>query len=195
MKKFTPLLWVGIVAALAVVVLGVPTAGVWVYAYNGEVSRREPITAARGNIHASLNGRYEKVAAFIDAIEDANQTISDFLTIIQEARLAFAQALLENNPVDADAAAETIDSTFTQLVAYMEVNPDSYNTVTLYEGYLAEFSASTNAVIYKIEEFNALITSYNVFIQTFPNVIFLQGKTVFEAYNLSYYNAELPTFN
>ena len=77
----------------------------------------------------------------------------------------------------------------------MEDNPESYNTVDLYSGYMAEFAASTNAVTYAINEFNEVVNDYNTFIQTFPNVIFLGEKVTFEPYSLANYNATLPTFN
>ena len=195
MKKLTPLLRVAIIVGLVVVVLGGTTAGMWISAYNGEITRRENVTEERGNVHASLSGRYEKVGTFIDAIESANQTVLTYLETIRDARTAFADAIASNEPVDADAAAETIDSTFVQLVAYMEDNPESYNTVDLYAGYMAEFAASTNAVTYAITEFNGVVNDYNTFIQTFPNVIFLGGKVTFEPYSLANYNATLPTFN
>lgn len=177
--------------------IGGSTAGMGIYAYNGEVTHRRDISQARGEIETSLIGRYEKVDAFIDAIEDANVTILAFLETIRDARLAFAEAISSAEPVDADAAAETIDSTFTQLVAYMEDNPDSYNTIGLYEGYLAEFSASTNAVVYSMNEYNKAVNEYNTFIEIFPNVIFLSNKVPFEnyTYNITNYSDTLPTFH
>jgi LemA protein len=197
MKKFTPLLWAGIILGLVVVVIGGSTAGMGIYAYNGEVTHRRDISQARGEIETSLIGRYEKVDAFIDAIEDANVTILAFLETIRDARLAFAEAISSAEPVDADAAAETIDSTFTQLVAYMEDNPDSYNTIGLYEGYLAEFSASTNAVVYSMNEYNKAVNEYNTFIEIFPNVMFLSNKVPFEnyTYTITNYSDTLPTFH
>ena len=195
MKKMTPLLWIAIIVGLVVVVFGGTTAGMWISAYNGEITRRENVTEERGNVHASLSGRYEKVGTFIDAIESANQTVLTYLETIRDARTAFADAIASNEPVDADEAADTIDSTFVQLVAYMEDNSESYNTVDLYSGYMGEFAASTNAVTYAIREFNEVVNDYNTFIQTFPNVIFLGEKVTFEPYSLANYNATLPTFN
>ena len=92
MKKMTPLLWIAIIVSLVVVVFGGTTAGMWISAYNGEITRRENVTEERGNVHASLSGRYEKVGTFIDAIESANQTVLTYLETIRDARTAFADA-------------------------------------------------------------------------------------------------------
>lgn len=60
---------------------------------------------------------------------------------------------------------------------------------------MGEFAASTNVVVYNIESFNQSVREYNVFIQTFPNNMFLQGKTTFKTYSVANYNTTLPTFN
>lgn len=197
MKKLTPLLWAGIIIALVLVVFGGSTAGMWIYAYNGEITHGATATKERANINTTLISRYEKVGAFIDAIQNANATILTYLETIRDARIAFADAINNGALDDAEAETEIIDSTFTNLVAYMEDNPESYNTITLYEGYLGEFSASTNAVVYAIDEFNDAVLEYNTFVQVFPNVLFLKGKVLLATYNYNpdNYNPTLPTFN
>lgn len=181
---------IGIIALLAVV-----TGSTWIGAVNGEVRKNQNVIEATGNVHAKLGGRYEKVSAFIDAIEDANATIVGYLTIIADARTAFADAIASNDLEAANGAAQTIDATFIDLVSYMEDNPSSYNTVDLYSGYMAEFAASTNAVIVAVTTYNSEVNAYNTHIATFPNLIFLQGKTPYETWAVTYYNTTLPTFN
>ncbi|MCB9498011.1 MAG: hypothetical protein H6688_00975 [Erysipelotrichaceae bacterium] len=68
-----------------------------------------------GNVHASLTGRYEKVATFIDAIQDANATIQGYLDTIAQAREAFADAISNNNNDDAYDSSATIDQTLSRL--------------------------------------------------------------------------------
>ncbi len=77
----------------------------------------------------------------------------------------------------------------------MENNPDSYNTVTLYFGFMSEFSASTNAVLNTIETYNESVESYNNHIQKFPNNMFLTEKESYTSYSIENYNITLPTFN
>lgn len=167
----------------------------WVSAYNGEVTKNNDVIENRGNVYAALSARYEKVGAFIDAIEGANVTVSGYLTIISDARQTFANAIASGDMTAADAAIEQIDGTFITLLSYMEDNPESYNTVSLYSGYMAEFSASTNMVTTTIGEYNKKVNTYNTHIQRFPNNIFVGSKDIYQSYNLENYNLTLPTFN
>jgi len=179
-----------IIAVVVLVVLG----GIWINAYNGEVTRNNAIEKQRSDVHATLGSRYDKVLAFIDAIEGANATVTGYLNIIKDARIAFAEAIDNGELMNADAESDTIDSTFVTLLAYMENNPDSYNTVSLYSGFMSEFSASTNAVLNAIETFNESVESYNNHIQKFPNNMFLGEKEPYTSYSIENYNTTLPTF-
>jgi len=183
-----------LIASAALTILAVITASFWISAYNGAVIREAEVVEARGNVHASLEARYDKVDVLIDAIEDANETVQGYLDTIAAARAAFAAAIENGNAAAADEAAALVDGTFVTLVAYMEDNPDSYNTVGLYSGFMAEFSASTNLVTGSIMVYNSAVTSYNTHIKTFPNNIFVGGRTPYTAYELTNYNVSLPTF-
>lgn len=189
MKKII-LLVSGAVAVVALII-----SMMWISAYNGAVTREAEIVEKQGNVHAALSARYEKVGALIDAIEGANATVLGYLETIADARTAFANALAAGSQAAADAAADTIDATFITLLSYMEDNPDSYNTVNLYSGFAAEFSASTNLVTGSIILFNVAVTNYNTHVQTFPNNIFLGGRALYSPYELTNYNVPLPTFN
>lgn len=76
----------------------------------------------------------------------------------------------------------------------MEDNPDSYNTVNLYSGYMAEFSASTNAVTTAILKYNTSVTDYNNHIEKFPNNLLVGTRDKHVPYEVTNYNASLPTF-
>lgn len=187
-KKFTTILTLVI---LFFAILGIT----WISAYNGAIKKNNDIIESRSNVYASISARYEKVGAFIDAIEGANQTVLSYLNTIKEARTAFANAINNNKFDTADEAMDTIDATFITLISYMEDNPSSYNTVNLYSGFMSEFSASTNVVIEAIREYNSKVTSYNNHIRTFPNNLFLKGRTTYLPYETENYNTDLPTFN
>ncbi|MDY0345990.1 MAG: LemA family protein [Bacilli bacterium] len=178
----------------ALAVLAIIVGGFWISAYNGAVVREAEVVEAQGNVHVSLEARYVKVDVLIDAIEDANATVLGYLETITDAREAFASAIENGNAAAADEAAELLDGTFVTLVAYMEDNPDSYNTVGLYSGFIAEFSASTNMVTTSIIVFNGTVTAYNTHIKTFPNIIFVGARTPYSPYELTNYNVSLPTF-
>ncbi|HOF53153.1 MAG TPA: LemA family protein [Bacilli bacterium] len=178
----------------ALAILAIVIGGSWISAYNGAIVREAEVVEARGNVHAALEARYVKVDVLIGAIEDANATIEGYLTIIADAREAFAAAIENGNAAAADEAAALADGTFVTLVAYMEENPDSYNTVSLYSGFISEFNASTNVVTFMIIEYNGTVTDYNTHIKTFPNIIFVGGRAVYNSYELTNYNLELPTF-
>ncbi len=177
------------------VFLGLTLGFTWVNAYNGAIQKNNAILEQQGNVHATLSARYEKVGAFIDAIEGANSTVQGYLDTIMAARTAFADAIAAGNVAAANEAATTIDGTFITLVSYMEDNPSSYNTVNLYAGFMSEFSASTNVVTNAIILYNGYVSSYNNHIQQFPNNLFVGTRTPYTPYNVSNYNTQLPTFN
>lgn len=168
---------------------------IWYSSYNGEIILSNQIDNNQADIHAAMEARYTKVSAFIDAIQGANATVTGYLDIIKDARVAFADALSSNNLNALDEAANLIDSTFVTLLSYMEDNPSSYNTVSLYGGFMGEFAASTNTVINEIRAFNKSVKDYNNHIQKFPNNLFLSSKQKKTSYQIPNYNTELPTFN
>lgn len=159
------------------------------------LTKRNDVNEATGAVHAGLGNRFDTIITFIDAIESANATVQGYLTTITNAREAFADAISANNNALIQSEAATIDATFISLIALMEDNPSTYNTVTLYSGFMGEFSAKTNAVNYAIDEFNRKVNAYNTHIEIFPHVIFLSGKTSFATWPVANYNATLPTFN
>lgn len=171
------------------------TSIIWINAYNGFVTRDNEITQKRGDVYAALSARYDKLSLMIDAIESANATVQGYLDTIMAARTAFADALANDDFESVDASITEINSTFISLVSYVEDNPSSYNTTGLYASALAEFNASTNAVMFAINQYNASVTSYNNHIKTFPNVIFVGSNAAYEPYEVANYNTTLPYFN
>lgn len=167
----------------------------WVGAYNGAIEKNNDVIEKKVGVHAAMAARYEKVDAFIDAIEGANETVQGFLDTIMEAREAFVNAIASNNIDAADETIDTIDGTFINLISYMENNPSSYNTVNLYSGYMAEFSAATNVVTNAILTYNSSVTAYNNHIERFPNNLFLGAREAHKPYSVENYNKPLPKFN
>lgn len=171
------------------------TSIVWVNAYNGYVTRDNEITQKRGDVYAALSARYDKLSLMIDAIESANTTVQGYLDSIMAARTAFANALANDDFESVDESITEINSTFINLVSYVEDNPTSYNTTGLYASALAEFNASTNAVLFAINQYNASVTRYNNHVKTFPNNIFVGSNGTYEPYEVANYNTTLPSFN
>lgn len=178
----------------AIALVSIVIGGTWIGAANGEVQKNNNVVEATGLVHARLSNRYEKIGAFINAIESANEAVVSFLETIRDARVAYADAIAANNNAAARSEADIIDTTFVNLVALMEANPETYQTVNLYAGFMSEFSASTNAVTYAIETFNEKVNVYNTHIQTFPNLIFLSKKVPYVIWSLENFRLELPTF-
>jgi len=171
------------------------TSIVWVNAYNGYVTRDNEIAQKRGDVYAALSARYDKLSLMIDAIESANATVQGYLDTIMAARTAFADALANDDFESVDDSITEINSTFINLVSYVENNPSSYNTTGLYASALADFNASTNAVLYAITQYNASVTSYNNHIKTFPNNLFVGSNATYAPYEVTNYNTSLPSFN
>ena len=181
-----------ILGAIALVTVTVSAA--WIGAVNGEVRKNEAVIEATGNVHASLSGRYQTIGGFINAIDKADATVQSYLDTINAARVAFAGALSDGKATTANEQATIVDATFTTLVAYMEDNPSSYNTVVLYSGFMAEFAATTNVVTEEIRTYNNRVNAYNTHIHVFPNIVFLSRKTPYAIWPLTNYSDELPQF-
>ncbi len=182
--------------AFVLIVLATIIGVVWSTAYNGAETKFRQIKLRETEIYSAYSGRYEKVLQYIDAIESADQTILDQLTLITNARTAFANAMSNNDLDVAESASSTIESTFIDLVSYMEDNPSNWTTIGLTNNFMSEFAASTNNVTNRINAYNAAITEYNTFIVLFPNNLFTGGYTQnSDFYIAPNFNTELPTFN
>lgn len=91
-----------------IALLGIIFVITWISAYNGAIEKNNTVIENRVSVHATMLARYEKVDAFIDAIEGANQTVQGYLNTIMEARSSFANAINNNNSSAADDASELI---------------------------------------------------------------------------------------
>lgn len=184
------------VVILVFVLVFIVIGSFWVSSYNGAVKLENEIVEKETNIFSAYSNRFDKVTAFIDAIEGANEQIITQINAIKEARIAFADAIASNNLELAESETATIESTFINLISYMEDNPTSWNTISLTQDFMSEFSASTNAVTYSIDNYNKTIKEYNNFISVFPNNLF---TSKFEKNTKQYiapnFNTELPKFN
>lgn len=188
MKK----LYLGLAIALTLIIF---VAGFWISAYNGSVTTRIDIDEKQGNVYASLSTRYDKMEVMIDAIESANTTVLGYLNTIKDARIAFADAIANEDLDAANTSIDEINSTFINLISFVEDNPSSYNTTGLYANALAEFNASTNVVLNTILSFNASVATYNKHIRSFPNNIFVGNLKIMDTYPVDNYNKTLPSFN
>jgi len=179
-------------AVLFVVVL---IGALWISAYNGVVTKENDVIQKRANVHATLSTRFDKMGTMIDAIESANTTVQGYLDTIMAARIAFANALADNDLDAIDASVTEINSTFIDLVSYVEDNPSSYNTTSLYANALAGFNTSTNIVLTAMIAYNEAVKKYNNHIKIFPNNIFVGSNSLFATYEVDNYNQTLPSFN
>ncbi len=191
-KQSIILLVIAGVLLLGAIILG----STWAGAYNGAVTKSNLIQQRETQIYSAYSNRYEKVGAYINAIESANGQILAQMTLITDARNAFADAMAAGQlDIAADESAN-IESTFINLIVLLEDNPGQWNTINLSAGFMAEFAASTNAVTFAINSYNAALTDYNTFIALFPNNLFTGGfARNDDFYTPPNFNTDLPTFN
>lgn len=180
----------GVIAIVIVVI-----SSIWITAYNTYQSNDVEVSQKRGDVHATLSIRYDKMAAMIDTIQSANSTVQGYLDTIMDARAAFANALASNDLESIDESIQEINSTFINLVSYVEDNPSSYNTTALYANALAEFNASTNVVLTTILAYNDTVATYNKHIRMFPNNLFVGNNPQYDTYEVANFNKTLPSFN
>lgn len=185
------ILIVAVILTMFLVITGI----LWGTAYNKAIRNANLVKQEKTKIYTAYAGRYDKVFAFIDAIESANAQINTQIDSIMAARTAFASALAAGNLDGAEENSEILENTFISLVSYMEDNPSAWNTVGLTAGFMSEFAASTNAVTYAINTYNETVAKYNITISVFPNKIFLGGFPEINDYVMPEFNTELPTFN
>lgn len=193
MKKMNVLM---LSSGFVLIVLAIIIGSIWISAYNGAVTKSNEIKLRQTEIYSAYSNRYEKVVQYIDAIDSADATILNQLTLIMDARTAFANAMSNNDLDVAENASSTIESTFIDLISYMEDNPSNWTTIGLTSNFMSEFSASTNNVTNRINAYNASITEFNTFITLFPNNLFTGGYTQnTEFYVAPNFNTELPTMS
>ncbi len=184
-----------IITSAILVILLIVVGTLWIKAYNGATKAKNIVSQEKTKIYTAYSGRYDKVFAFIDAIESANAQINTQIDAIMAARTAFANALGRKDYDEAEEKTEIIESTFISLVSYLEDNPAAWNTIGLTSGFMAEFSASTNAVTFAINNYNEKVATYNILVSIFPNKLFLGGFKEIDDYVVPIFETTLPTFN
>ncbi|MBN3490452.1 LemA family protein [Acholeplasma equirhinis] len=183
------LLIVGAVLLIFVVIF----AGVWIGADTGAVTKRNEVLLRKQSIYTAYLGRYDKVQFYTDAINSADQQILSQITLLTEARVAFAQANNNLNFEQADDQIEVIENTFISLVSYMEQNPSNWTTLGITEDFIQEFSASTNMITNAIETYNEAVTDYHNHIEVIPNRWFLGSYTHVEFYQIPSLSTVIPS--
>ncbi|HEY8405886.1 MAG TPA: LemA family protein [Acholeplasma sp.] len=144
-------------------------------------------------IGTALEGRYETMSQLISGIQNANQQMLTLQEMITDARAAMLAA---QSPEELSEAEGELESAFAGILVLIEDNPGEYATVELYQSYMANATASTNAVTEARNSYNEAVEELRKIAETFPGNIILP-IVGFSVDDVEYYTAPqvtIPTF-
>ena len=156
--------------------------GLGIYAattYNRAVQTSNQIPTDLAAIGIAVENRYDKMSIMMDALTQYDATVTAYITAITDARAAFADALDNSDVADMVTAETSLDNAFNVLAVFLEDNP-AYLGTTLYQQYMSEVAASSNAVAQAKEDYNASVQAFNTLVQSFPANLFI-GQLGFES--------------
>ena len=153
--------------------------------YNGLVARRNRFKNAYGQIDVQLKRRYDLIPNLVEAVKGYMAHERATLEAVISARNQAANAGVKAaaNPGDPEAmktlmvAESSLGGTLGRLFALSEAYPDlkaNQNMMQLQE----ELTSTENKVGFSRQAFNDSIMDYNIYRETFPNVI-VAGLTGF----------------
>lgn len=153
--------------------------------YNGLVARRNRFKNGYGQIDVQLKRRYDLIPNLVEAVKGYMAHESATLEAVISARNQAANAGVKAaaNPGDPEAmktlmvAESSLGGTLGRLFALSEAYPDlkaNQNMMQLQE----ELTSTENKVGFSRQAFNDSIMDYNIYRETFPNVI-VAGLTGF----------------
>ena len=181
MNDFGPVL-IGVVVLLGIGFLVLLFA---IGIYNGLVARRNRFKNAYGQIDVQLKRRYDLIPNLVEAVKGYMTHEKGTLEAVISARNQAANAGVKAaaNPGDPEAmktlmvAESSLGGTLGRLFALSEAYPDlkaNQNMMQLQE----ELTSTENKVGFSRQAFNDSIMDYNIYRETFPNVI-VAGMTGF----------------
>jgi len=176
-----------------VVLLGVIATTMIITTRDQAVFAKNKVESSFETIGTRLQQRSETMQILINGIDDANEQIADLLEMITDARTALANA---TTPDEYSEAEGDLEGAFEGLRIIIEDNPGTYQTVDLYNQYMASAVASTNAVTFARETYNDNVEAYRNTIESFPGNLIL-GMFGFTADAYDYYSAPevvIPSF-
>jgi len=153
--------------------------------YNGLVARRNRFKNGYGQIDVQLKRRYDLIPNLVEAVKGYMAHEKGTLEAVISARNQAANAGVKAaaNPGDPEAmktlmvAESSLGGTLGRLFALSEAYPDlkaNQNMMQLQE----ELTSTENKVGFSRQAFNDSIMDYNIYRETFPNVI-VAGMTGF----------------
>ena len=174
MNDFGPVL-IGVVVLLGIGFLVLLFA---IGIYNGLVARRNRFKNAYGQIDVQLKRRYDLIPNLVEAVKGYMAHEKGTLEAVISARNQAANAGVKAaaNPGDPEAmktlmvAESSLGGTLGRLFALSEAYPDlkaNQNMMQLQE----ELTSTENKVGFSRQAFNDSIMDYNIYRETFPNVI------------------------
>jgi len=153
--------------------------------YNGLVARRNRFKNSYGQIDVQLKRRYDLIPNLVEAVKGYMAHEKGTLEAVISARNQAANAGVKAaaNPGDPEAmktlmvAESSLGGTLGRLFALSEAYPDlkaNQNMMQLQE----ELTSTENRVGFSRQAFNDSVMDYNIYRETFPNVI-VAGLTGF----------------
>ena len=174
-----------VIGVLVIGVMGFFVLLFFIGIYNGLVARRNRFKNSYGQIDVQLKRRYDLIPNLVEAVKGYMTHEKATLEAVISARNQAANAGLKAaaNPGDPEAmktlmaAESSLGGTLGRLFALSEAYPDlkaNQNMMQLQE----ELTSTENKVGFSRQAFNDSVMDYNIYRETFPNVI-VAGMTGF----------------
>lgn len=164
-KKLIPVIIIAIVLIIIASVVGSA-----VTTYNRTVDRRESVDTYEAEVKSRLQQRHDKMEQIISAVEGLEDHAEDLMTLITEARAAYAGASTVEQFAEADAMEA---NALSRLLVIVEDNPEGINASSAYYSYINEASAMENVLAVARRDYNEAVRDYNVSVKKFPTALYI----------------------
>jgi LemA protein len=172
-----------IVAALALVVLGLVSWGTRIY--NGMVTMQETVTSQWGNVETAYQRRSDLIPNFVNTVKGAANFEQTTLTQVIEARAKATSVTIdptkmtEQNFQQFQQAQGQLSSALSRLMVVVEQYPQLKATQN-FRDLQVELEGTENRISVERRKFNEVAQTYNTYIKRFPQN-FLAGMFGFQS--------------
>jgi LemA protein len=156
---------IGLIVAL-VLIIGVSIA----VSFNTAIRNKNAALEKKALMAVALELRFDKLEELLNAVEGLEEHVEQQLTKITNARIALANSSADEIADDVD----DITSGFNDILVLIENDPGVYIATSAYSNYMAEISATMNAVGSARIQYNQAVTKHNSYLETFPRNMYFK---------------------
>lgn len=170
MEKGISNLWIGLGAIIVIILL----AGMYVVGItNTEVKLNNDVQAQYANVETQYQRRFDLIPNVVNTVKGTAGFEQETLTKLTALRSQWQTAPTPEAKVD---AANQLESTLAHLLVISENYPTLQSTQA-FQDLIVTLEGTENRISVERTRYNDVARQYNTYIHSFPNTIFLGGKT------------------